>query len=99
MLKGQDHLQKVARLPIHLHPQKGQLVVGGGVKGLVVAGIHLLSAVASHQLATKAHRHLLQLHLLCTHASYQQTWFCTWKRKKRKEKATPFGVDLTKSQV
>jgi len=76
-LKGQDHLQKVARLPVHLHPQKGQLVVGGGVKGLIVAGVHLLSAVASHELAPKAHRHLLQLHLLCTHTSYQQTLFCT----------------------
>ena len=73
ILKGQCHLQKVARLPVHLHSQKGQLVVGGGVKGLVVAGIHLLSPVASHQLAPKAHRHLLQLHLLCTHTCYQQT--------------------------
>ena len=47
-------------------------MVGGGVKGLVVAGVHLLGPVASHQLAPKADCHLLQLHLLCRHTMYEQ---------------------------
>ena len=46
-------------------------MVGGGVKGLVVAGIHLLGPVASHELPSKAHCHLLQLHLLCMHHPLQ----------------------------
>lgn len=63
----QPYLQKIARLPVHFHPQESQLVVGGGVKSLVVAGIYLLSPIATHELASKAHCHLLQLHLLCTY--------------------------------
>ena len=53
------YLKEVWCLPVNLHPQEGQLVVGGGVEGLVVAGIDLLSPVAAHQLPPKAHCNLL----------------------------------------